>query len=149
MFASEIGFGASAFERFYRDSSFELNDESREKAKLLVKQALDAGINYFDTAPWYGNSEYFLGIGLQGHPRSSYYLATKIGRYNFNKPETEWFDFSYKRTIESVDNSLKLLNTDYLDLVQVGFMYNLVTSWTLEQLKFASLTGSRFRVSGR
>ena len=122
MLASELGYGASAFNTFYRDTSFHIDDESRQRVQVLVKQALDLGINYFDTAPWYGNSEYLLGFGLQGHPRSSYYLATKIGRYNFGKPETEWFDFSYKKTIESVENSLKLFNTDYLDLVQVGFL---------------------------
>ena len=65
-----------------------------QRVKAFVKQALDLGINHFDTAPWYGNSEYLLGVGLQGHPRSSYYLATKIGQK--------------KRTIESVEKSLKL-----------------------------------------
>lgn len=118
--ASEIGFGAAVFNNFFLDSCFKLDEVSKEKARVIVKKAIDFGINFFDTAPWYGNSEHLLGVGLQGHPRSSFYLATKIGRYNPGTPETEWFDFSYQRTIESVENSLRLLNTDYLDLVQVN-----------------------------
>lgn len=77
------------------------------------------GINYFDVAPWYGNAQYLLSKGLENHERFSYYLATKVGRYNSDKDPSEWFDYSYKRTIESVEESLKIFNTDYLDLVQV------------------------------
>jgi aryl-alcohol dehydrogenase-like predicted oxidoreductase len=80
---------------------------------------MDLGINYFDVAPWYGNAQHRLAIGLEDVPRSSYYLATKIGRYNSDKEPTEWFDFSYQRTIDSVEESLSLFKTDYVDLIQV------------------------------
>ena len=67
----------------------------------------------------YGKAENLLSQALKDHPRSCYYLATKVGRYNSDKPCNEWFDFSYKRTIESVENSLKLFECDYIDLIQV------------------------------
>jgi len=67
----------------------------------------------------YGVSEILLSDALKDYPRSSYYLATKVGRYSSDKPCNEWFDFSYKRTIESVENSLQLFGTDYIDLMQV------------------------------
>ncbi len=97
------------------------NDEQErdETIKKIIDKAFDSGINYFDTSPWYGNSESYLGKALIGRPRNTYYIATKVGRYNLDKHEKYWFDFSYDRTIKSVENSLKVLNCGYIDLVQV------------------------------
>jgi predicted oxidoreductase len=68
----------------------------------------------------YGVAETLLSYALKQHQRSSYYLATKVGRYNSDKPCNEWFDFSYKKTIESVENSLRIFDTEYIDLIQVN-----------------------------
>jgi hypothetical protein len=78
-------------------------------------------VNLLDTAPWYGygESERILGRCLRaaGVPRGAYYLSTKVGRY---LPDLlEQFDFTYARTLRSVDESLARLQVDYIDTVQV------------------------------
>lgn len=55
--------------------------------------------------------------------RSSYFLNTKVGRYDL---ETEkMFDFSTKKVFESVEKSLSLLNVDYVDVLQVTIFNSL------------------------
>jgi L-galactose dehydrogenase len=80
-----------------------------------VHAAIDAGINFFDTSPFYGltRSEQVLGEALRSVSRDRYLIGTKIGRYG----QTE-FDFSFERTTRSVHKSLLRLNVDYLDIVQ-------------------------------
>eukprot|EP01052_Picozoa_sp_SAG31_P058537 SAG31_NODE_17941_length_652_cov_1.095841_1_plen_85_part_00 len=58
-------------------------------------------------------SEEMLGRCLAGLDRSGYYLATKLGRYG-----DEDFDFSAKRAIQSVEESLGRLGVEYIDLMQ-------------------------------
>lgn len=82
----------------------------------LIHEGLKAGLNYIDTSPWYGKSEEVLGKALRGIPRSAYYVATKVGRYE-NVVE-RMFDFSAERTLASVDKSLRLLGLDYVDVIQ-------------------------------
>lgn len=84
-----------------------------------VHQALKQGINYIDTAPWYGQgrSEELLGKALKDIPRNAYYIGTKVGRYETDP--TKMFDFSREKTLWSVDHSLKLLGLDYVDIIQV------------------------------
>ena len=79
-----------------------------------VHVALDCGLNFIDTSPFYGRgmSEVLLGIALRGVPRDTYTLCTKLGRYDL-----QHFDFSAKRVVESVDVSLHRLGTDYLDII--------------------------------
>jgi L-galactose dehydrogenase len=77
-----------------------------------VRTALDAGINLFDTSPFYGDSEAVLGRALAGVPRESFLLATKVGRYG---PDT--FDFSAARIAQSIDSSLQRLGVETLDIV--------------------------------
>jgi L-galactose dehydrogenase len=74
------------------------------------------GLNYFDTAPFYGlgRSEIELGRGLAGVPRETYCVATKVGRYGL-----EDFDFSAARVTASIDQSLARLGLDHVDLLQV------------------------------
>lgn len=83
-----------------------------------VHTALDAGINLIDTAPYYGatRAEAVLGRALKDIPRDRYYLATKVARYG---PDLKDFDFSADRVERSVDESLKRLNVDYVDFIQV------------------------------
>lgn len=102
-----LSFGASSLGQEFR--SVALDD-----ALKSVQVALDCGLNFIDTSPFYGRgmSEVLLGIALRGVPRDSYVLCTKLGRYDLNH-----FDFSAKRVAESIDVSLHRLGTDHLDIV--------------------------------
>ncbi len=83
--------------------------------KRAVHAAIERGVNFFDTSPYYGRtlSETRLGQALHGY-RDRVYLATKGGRY-----DVAAFDFSVERLTASVDESLKRLQTDYIDLYQL------------------------------
>src|SRR5215475_8418625 len=85
-----------------------------DEALRSVRVALECGLNFIDTSPFYGRgmSEVLLGIALRDVPRDSYLLCTKLGRYDLKH-----FDFSAKRVAESVDVSLHRLGTDHLDIV--------------------------------
>ena len=102
-----LSFGASSLGAEFRNVTV-------EEALKSVRVALDCGLNFIDTSPFYGRgmSEVLLGIALQGVPRDSYTLCTKLGRYDLAH-----FDFSAKRVAESVDVSLHRLGTDHLDIV--------------------------------
>jgi L-galactose dehydrogenase len=85
------------------------------EAIQTVEAALDLGINLIDVSPFYGltRAETVLGKALRSIRRDRYYLATKVGRYGDQE-----FDFSAQRITASVDESLKRLGVDYLDLIQ-------------------------------
>jgi len=89
---------------------------TQEQSTAAVHAALDAGINFFDTAPYYGatTAETALGHALAGVPRDQFILATKVGRYGLDQ-----FDFSAARVTASVDESLARLQCEHLDLIQV------------------------------
>jgi L-galactose dehydrogenase len=78
-----------------------------------VHEAIDRGINLFDTSPYYGRtlSEERLGAALEGR-RDSVLVCTKLGRYDKAK-----FDFSPERVKSSIDESLRRLRTDRVDLL--------------------------------
>jgi len=84
-----------------------------DEALGTVHAALDMGITFLDTSPYYGRgmSEIFLGMALRGIPRDRYLLCTKLGRYDVGH-----FDFSARRVVESIDVSLYRLGVDYLDI---------------------------------
>jgi L-galactose dehydrogenase len=102
-----LGFGASSLGQEFRPVTI-------EEAVRSVRVALDCGINFIDTSPFYGRgmSEVLLGIALRDVPRDRYTLSTKLGRYDL-----QHFDFSARRVRESVDVSLHRLGTDHLDIV--------------------------------
>jgi len=102
-----LGFGASSLGQEFRSVRI-------DEALRSVQMALDCGMNFIDTSPFYGRgmSEVLLGIALRGVPRDSYTLCTKLGRYDLGH-----FDFSARRVAESVDVSLHRLGTDHLDIV--------------------------------
>jgi aryl-alcohol dehydrogenase-like predicted oxidoreductase len=102
-----LSFGASSLGQEFRSVAW---DEALES----VHAALECGLNFIDTSPFYGRgvSEVLLGIALRGIPRNRYLLCTKLGRYDLSH-----FDFSAKRVAESVDVSLHRLGTDHLDIV--------------------------------
>merc|ERR1719187_1377720 len=72
MQVSSPSFGASSL-----GAVFKSTDDSESAA--VVRRALEQGINYIDTAPWYGQgrSERVLGMALKDIPRKAYYIATK------------------------------------------------------------------------
>lgn len=80
-----------------------------------VHRAIEMGINLFDTAPYYGRgvSESRLGEALEGR-RDRVVLCTKVGRYDRDLPHG--FDFSAARVRRSVEESLRRLRTDVIDL---------------------------------
>lgn len=88
-------------------------ENSDDSAVAIVQRALQLGINYLDTSPLYGESEARMGLALRGVPRDSYFLATKTGT------GTRPHDYSREGTLRSVEKSLRLLGTDYLDLLQI------------------------------
>ena len=88
-------------------------------AQKMVDKAIDAGVNFFDTANIYtnGSSEKMLGKALQGK-RDKHVIATKVYFTNDVKPH-EALGSSRKGIILEVEKSLKRLNTDYIDLYQL------------------------------
>ena len=101
-----LGFGASSLGQEFRRVSI-------DEALRSVRVALDCGLTFIDTSPFYGRgmSEVLLGMALRDVPRDSFTLCTKLGRYDL-----QHFDFSAPRVVESVDVSLHRLGTDYLDI---------------------------------
>ena len=94
-------------------------EEDKAKAKEIVHMCLKAGVNMIDTSHWYGQgrSERLLGHALKGVPRKAYYINSKIGRYD--KDPLLMFDFTYQKTYQGVLDTLKRLQLDYVDSMQV------------------------------
>lgn len=89
------------------------------EAAATVDTAWDAGLRYFDTAPYYGKglSETRLGRVLKARPRSDYLLSTKVGR--LVEGEAIRFDYSRDAVRRSLDESLARLGLDRLDILYV------------------------------
>lgn len=83
-------------------------------AIATIHRALDIGINYLDTSPLYMDSERRFGIALRDVPRDRYYLSTKMGTHPARRG-----DYSADATRWSIENSLALLGTRYVDLLMV------------------------------
>ena len=83
----------------------------------LIACALDCGINAVDTAPIYGPSESIIGNAFAARPglRDRVWLQTKLGIRKHPQVDANYFDFSYEHIMESVDNSLRALQTDHID----------------------------------
>ncbi|MBH65650.1 MAG: aldo/keto reductase [Chloroflexi bacterium] len=81
----------------------------------MINTALDKGINFLDTSACYGISELLIGRGVPER-RDEYFLATKAGHVALGAEGDEW---TYKVVSESIDRSLRLLQTDHVDLVQL------------------------------
>ena len=102
-----VSFGASSLGAEFREIDI-------AQAMRAVHVALDCGMNFIDTSPYYGRgmSEVLLGPTLRDVPRDSYLLGTKLGRY-----APDHFDFSARRVRESVDISLERMKVDHLDVL--------------------------------
>lgn len=105
---SALGFGGSSL-----GGVFGAIDEP--DAIRAVHVAVDHGINFIDTSPYYGQTraEAVLGKALREIDRDRYYLATKVGQYGEGV-----FDYSAERVVRSVDESLARLNVSHVDLIQ-------------------------------
>ena len=108
LLVSELGFGAAPL----GDEYGTIDPRAGERA---VAAAIDSGINFFDVAPYYGRTlaEERLGRWLEGK-RDRVVLSTKVGRYDRDLPHG--FDFSAARVVRSIDESLRRLRTDVIDL---------------------------------
>ena len=87
-----------------------------ERARTCLDRAFDVGINFIDTANVYGRgaAETFLGEALQGRPRDSYILATKL----FFPMSDSDRGLSAGQVEKQLDDSLRRLRTDHVDLYQ-------------------------------
>lgn len=105
---SEIGLGCMSL-------PFDLPE-----AKAIVREALEHGINYFDTADLYnkGKNEELVGELLKGS-RKDIVLATKVGNeWDAHSDEVKW-NATKPYILKQVHNSLKRLQTDYIDVYQL------------------------------
>ncbi len=107
---------------------------TNEQAARVVDTYLGHGTGFFDTAPLYGSgvSENRLGAALAGRDRDSFVLATKVGRLLVPDPARDqdvWseelppigpvFDYSYDGTLRSLDESLRRLGMDRVDILHI------------------------------
>jgi aryl-alcohol dehydrogenase-like predicted oxidoreductase len=119
---SVAGLGCGGFSRLGLPAG-----KTEEEAARLILQAADLGINFFDTAPVYG-TEATVGKALRQMSRPSVVVATKaVVRRN-----NEWH--SPERMVASLDNSLRLLGTDYVDVFQLHGVMPSEYAYALEQL---------------
>lgn len=112
---SPIAIGGAAFSYVQRKTGWDpLSDAGRKVVHATLNAALDQGVNYVDTAPAYGNghSETLVGEVMKTR-REDCVLASKV-----------WYELDHKGVIDSVHQSLKRLQTDRIDIMQVhGRMY--------------------------
>ena len=103
---SLLGYGCMRWPMTTDGDGNEIIDQ--EQVNKLVDRALASGVNYYDTSPVYcqGLSEKATAIALSGHPRESYFLATKLS--NFSNWSRENSILMYRKSFEN-------LMTDYID----------------------------------
>ena len=105
---------------------------SPDQPPAILNAVLDAGINYIDVAVDYGEAEEHIGKHIS-HRRSEFYLATKCAcpldnsgfrpdeRTRFGVPMPRFHDYSRDNIVNACHQSLRRMNTDYLDIVQFHF----------------------------
>ncbi len=122
---TRLGLGGAPFGGLF-------TDVEQRAAVSSIKTAMDLGIQYLDTAPLYGTgkSEHFYSEALAGVDRDDYVLSTKVGRVlnPADSPESDdiyvnlpplkaKFDFSRDGVLRSVEESLKRLKLDRVDIL--------------------------------
>ncbi|ARP93527.1 aldo/keto reductase [Bordetella genomosp. 13] len=124
----ELGFGTAPLGNMFRDIP-------EEEAQATVDAAWNDGIRYYDTAPLYGAglAELRIGEALARRPRRDYVISTKVGRlildevedkgeggiFQHGRPNRVVNDYSADATLRSIDDSLRRLNTDHVEIVWV------------------------------
>ena len=98
----------------------------QDKVNAMVDRAIEAGVNYFDTAPLYigGKSEQATATALLRYPRESFYLATKCSNYRGGDP--------YKTGYDMYHRSLEVFQTDHIDY----YLLHCITSYEDFQHRF-------------
>lgn len=130
---SRLGFGAAPLGNMFRDIP-------EAEARATVDAAWNDGIRYFDNAPFYGAglAEIRMGEALKGKPRDEYVISTKVGRvvldeiedgprdngekgsvFEHGRPNKVINDYSADATLRSIEDSLKRLQTDRIDIIWV------------------------------
>ncbi|SOZ38572.1 aldo/keto reductase [Cupriavidus neocaledonicus] len=129
-----LGFGTAPLGNMFRDIP-------EAEAQATVDAAWAQGVRYYDTAPFYGAglAEIRLGEALSRHPRDEYVLSTKVGRlildevedagaralgeksglFAAGRPNKIVNDYSADATLRSIEDSLKRMKSDRLDIVWV------------------------------
>ncbi|MGM9481492.1 aldo/keto reductase [Roseateles sp. NT4] len=129
-----LGFGTAPLGNMFRDIP-------EAEARATVDAAWNDGIRYFDNAPFYGAglAELRMGEALAGRPREGYVISTKVGRlvldevedvsardlgekgdvFKHGRPNRIVNDYSESATLRSIEDSLKRLKTDLIDIVWV------------------------------
>ena len=112
MEVSALSFGASSLGGVFHSIK-------EQEAIEAVFMAIDCGMNLIDVSPYYGHykAETVLGKALKQIARNKYYLSTKVGRYG--KDGVNTWDYSAKRAVESVYESMERLNVEHIDLINV------------------------------
>jgi len=100
---SAAGLGTGGYSRLG------IAEHGLQHAAMIVRTAFEHGINYFDTAPLYQTEE-AVALGLKGIPREQYVLSTKFAYRNMREM------FTAQRFEQALDESLKSLGTDYIDV---------------------------------
>ncbi|WP_445366012.1 aldo/keto reductase [Microbulbifer sp. ANSA001] len=131
---SKLGFGTAPLGNMFRQIP-------ESEALATVESAWDCGIRYFDNAPFYGAglAEIRMGEALSGFPREDYVISTKVGRlildevedsgsrelgdkrdiFKYGRPNKIVNDYSYDATMRSIEDSLKRLKTDHIEIAWV------------------------------
>lgn len=129
-----FGFGGAPLGNMFRDIP-------EAEARATVAAAWDQGIRYFDNAPFYGAglAEIRMGAVLAGKPRQDFVISTKVGRvildeiedvstrdlgekgdvFKYGRPNKIVNDYSEEATYRSIEDSLKRLGTDQIDIAWV------------------------------
>jgi aryl-alcohol dehydrogenase-like predicted oxidoreductase len=130
---SELNVSRIAFGTWQLGGDWGATDE--EAAIRAIRHAYDRGINFFDTAQGYGfgASEQLLAKALHGYPRDSVVIATKGGLRPLGGPRVER-DSSPAWIRQGVEDSLRALATDHVDLLQVH--------WPDPRTRFAETAGA-------
>lgn len=134
---SRLGFGAAPLGNMFRDIP-------EDEARATVEAAWTDGIRYYDNAPFYGAglAEIRMGDALKDKPRGEYVISTKVGRYILDEiedvsardqgekagvfshglPNKVVNDYSHDGTLRSIEQSLKRLKTDH---IEIAFVHDL------------------------
>lgn len=115
--ATVLGYGAMALRQLPISSSADPSDNT---GGAVLNRLLDAGVNFIDTAPDYGNSEEIIGHSVS-HRRAEYLLASKCGCNipRGDDPEAPRHVWTAERLRANLELSLKRLKTDHLDFWQL------------------------------
>lgn len=130
----QLGFGAAPLGNMFRDIP-------EDEAMATVEAAWSDGIRYFDNAPFYGAglAEIRMGAALADKPRDEFVISTKVGRiildevedvsardlgekgdvFKYGRPNKIVNDYSEEATYRSIEDSLKRLKTDHIDIAWV------------------------------